>query len=239
MHRSYRRWYSPRLHRDMELLIFGWGGARVLVFPTSMGRFFEWEDRGMIAALAGPLQRGELQLFCVDSVDRESWYCDGLSPGDRGLRQTQYDLYCCDEVLPLSRGVNSNPFCMTLGASFGAYHAINFAFRHPEVVGRAVGLSGLYDIQNFAGGENQGDVYFNNPIAFVAAEPEGERLGAMRRMETILAVGEHDKLCDVNRRFAEVLWGKRIPAALRVWGGLAHDWPDWTRMLHLYLAGAD
>ena len=34
----------------MELLIFGWGGARVLVFPTSMGRYYEWEDRGIILA---------------------------------------------------------------------------------------------------------------------------------------------------------------------------------------------
>ena len=48
MHREYHRWHSPSLGRDMELLIFGWGGARVLVFPTSMGRYYEWEDRGMM-----------------------------------------------------------------------------------------------------------------------------------------------------------------------------------------------
>jgi len=46
MHREYQHWYSPSLGREMELLIFGHAGARVLVFPTSMGRFFEWEDRG-------------------------------------------------------------------------------------------------------------------------------------------------------------------------------------------------
>ena len=58
----------------MELLVFGHAGMPVLVFPTSGGRFFEFEDRGMVAALAGRIDAGELQLFCVDSVDRESWY---------------------------------------------------------------------------------------------------------------------------------------------------------------------
>jgi esterase/lipase superfamily enzyme len=34
MNREYHRWYSHRLGRDMELLIFGHAGAKVLVFPT-------------------------------------------------------------------------------------------------------------------------------------------------------------------------------------------------------------
>jgi len=40
MHRAYHRWHSPSLGRDMELLVYGHAGARVLVFPTSQGRFF-------------------------------------------------------------------------------------------------------------------------------------------------------------------------------------------------------
>ncbi len=56
----------------MELLVFGHVGARVLVYPTSMGRFFQWEDTGMIAALGDQLENGGLQLFCVDSVDGEA-----------------------------------------------------------------------------------------------------------------------------------------------------------------------
>ncbi|MDW8326903.1 MAG: hypothetical protein RMK99_10080, partial [Anaerolineales bacterium] len=69
MNREYHRWYSPHLNRDMELLLFGYGGARMLVFPTSLGRFYEWEDRGMIEALREHLERGWIQMFCVDSVD--------------------------------------------------------------------------------------------------------------------------------------------------------------------------
>ena len=51
MNREYHIWHSPTLNRDMELLVFGHAGAHVLVFPTSMGRFYEWEDRGMMGAL--------------------------------------------------------------------------------------------------------------------------------------------------------------------------------------------
>ncbi len=62
MNREYHRWHSASLDRDMELLVFGHAGARVLVFPTSMGRFFQWEDFGMIAALGQHLEDGWLQL---------------------------------------------------------------------------------------------------------------------------------------------------------------------------------
>ena len=41
MNREYFRWYSHRLHRDMELLVFGHAGAKVLMFPTRDGRFWE------------------------------------------------------------------------------------------------------------------------------------------------------------------------------------------------------
>src|ERR1700719_596773 len=55
MNREYHKWYSPRLGRDMELLVFGHAGLPVLVFPTSGGRFYEFEDRGMVGALGGKI----------------------------------------------------------------------------------------------------------------------------------------------------------------------------------------
>ncbi len=146
MHREYHQWFSPSLGRPMELLRFGHAGARVLVFPTSMGRFFEWEDRGVIGALADQIDAGWIQVICVDSVNAESWYGKWRPLWERAARHEQYERYLLTEVLPLSRQ-NSDPYLIVTGASFGAYHAINFAFRHPELVGRAIGLSGLYDIK--------------------------------------------------------------------------------------------
>ncbi|MGA7243484.1 MAG: hypothetical protein WBX19_09890, partial [Terracidiphilus sp.] len=71
MNREYHKWYSSRLGRHMELLVFGHAGLPVLVFPTSGGRFYEFEDRGMIGAVGGRVEKGDLQFFCVDSVDME------------------------------------------------------------------------------------------------------------------------------------------------------------------------
>src|ERR1700689_950968 len=48
MNREYHKWYSPALQREMELLVFGHAGVPMIVFPTSMGRFFDYEDRNMI-----------------------------------------------------------------------------------------------------------------------------------------------------------------------------------------------
>ena len=72
MHREYQRWHSPSLNRQMEMLVVGHAGAPVLVFPTSQGRFYEWEDRGMLELLRGQVDSGWFQFYCVDSVDEES-----------------------------------------------------------------------------------------------------------------------------------------------------------------------
>src|SRR5688500_13638376 len=166
----------------MELLVFGHGGARVLVFPSSMGKFFEWEDRGMIAALGEHLERGWLQLYCVDSVDSESWYAKWKHPHDRAVRQTQYERYLLGEVLPLSWQKNPNPFLIATGASFGAYHAVDLGLRHPGIVKRIVGMSGLYDIKQQTDGWSDGEVYFHNPVDFIANELDPGRLDALRQV---------------------------------------------------------
>jgi esterase/lipase superfamily enzyme len=239
MNREYHRWYSPSLGRDMELLILGHAGARALVFPTSMGRFFEWEDRGMIQALGEHLERGWLQLYCVDSVDSESWYARWKHPADRAWRQVQYDNYLLHEVLPLSNQINGNPFLITTGASFGAYHALNFALRHPHLVGRAIGMSGIYDIRRWTDGYHDDNVYFNNPVAFIANENDWGRLATLRRQDLILVTGRDDPMRQSSEELSGVLWRKDIGNALRLWEGWAHDWPWWTQMIHLYIGGHD
>jgi len=239
MERQYHRWFSSSLEREMELLVFGHGGARVLVFPTSMGRFFDWEDRGLIAAMHEHLEQGWMQMICVDSVDAESWYAKALPPADRARRHAQYDHYILDEVLPFTTRRNPNAFLMTTGASFGAYHAVNFAFRYPHLVGRAIGMSGSYDVTRWTGGYSDDTIYFHNPCAFIAGEHEPQRLDALRRMDVILAIGREDSACANNEYLSELLWSKDIWHALRIWDGFAHDWPVWQQMLPRYIGGHD
>jgi esterase/lipase superfamily enzyme len=52
MNRVNSKWHSSRLEREMQLLAFGCAGTPALVFPTSGVRFYEFDDNGMIVALA-------------------------------------------------------------------------------------------------------------------------------------------------------------------------------------------
>ncbi len=222
----------------MELLVFGHAGARVLVFPTSRGKFYEWEDRGMMNALGEHLERGWIQMYCVDSVDAESWYAH-THPSKRAWRHVQYDHYLRDEVLPLSINLNPNPFLITTGASFGGYHAVNFALRHPNLVDRTIGMSGLYDIKRFTDGYVDDNVYLNSPCDFVKNEHDPARLAALRHIDIILATGHDDSFRQNNEYFSGILWSKNIWHALRIWDGWAHDWPWWTQMILKYIGGHD
>jgi esterase/lipase superfamily enzyme len=239
MKREHHCWHSSSLQRDMELLAFGHAGTRVVAFPTSMGRFFDWESRGLVAALGEHLERGGLQLFCVDSVDTESWYAKQRPPAERAPRHAQYDQYILTEVLPFTLRHNPHPFLIATGASFGAYHAVNFALRHPEQVNRVLGMSGVYDIRQFTDGYYDDQVYFNNPCDFIRNEHEAGRLEALRRMDIILAIGREDPNRENNEQLSSLLWWKGIGNALRIWDGWAHDWPFWVRMLQLYIGGHD
>src|SRR5882672_9219592 len=130
MNREFLKTYSWELGRDMELLVFGHAGLPMIAFPTSMGRFYDYEDRGMIAALAPRIERGELLVFCVDSVDKESWYNKGIHPRARVLRHLQYEGYLLHELLPLVHARNPSQQMAVTGCSFGGYHSVNFALKH-------------------------------------------------------------------------------------------------------------
>lgn len=232
-------WHSPALRRDMELLVLGHGGARVLVFPTSLGNRYEWPDRRMHEVLGEHLEQGWIQLFCVDQVNEETWYGKHLHPNQRARRYLEYDQYLRDEVVPLTLQLNPNPYLMAVGASFGAYQAACLGFRHPHLVNRIIGLSGLYDVKRLTDGYSDPDVYAANPFDFMRHEHDPGRLEAFRRQDIIFVIGQDDPSCENNREFSSVLWQKGIGNALRVWDGWAHDWPYWERMIRMYIRGHD
>ena len=57
----------------------------------------------MIDAVAGFIDAGKIKLFCVDSVDAESWYNWAVSPAERNARHEAYDRYIVQEVIPFIR----------------------------------------------------------------------------------------------------------------------------------------
>ncbi len=239
MHREHHRWYSPHLQRDMELLVHGHAGAPVLVFPTSGGRFFEYEDREMVANLHDFIDQGWFQLYCVDSVDMESFYCSWAHPSGRIQRHMQYEAYLLNEVLPLIRVKNHNPFLISHGCSFGAYHAMNIALRHPHLFGRVLALSGKYDMSSFFSGYYDDNIYFHTPSHYVPNLVYPGQLDAIRRLQIIIAIGEADPNVGNNRALSSALWSKNIWHAYREWDGWSHDWPYWKQMTRMYIQGHD
>jgi esterase/lipase superfamily enzyme len=231
MNREYHKWYSPALQREMELLVFGTGGAPVIVFPTSMGRFFDYEDRGMIRVIGDRYESGVLQGFCVDSVDKESWYNRGTSPRNRALRHNDYDRYLVREVVPFIRSRNQHPQLITTGCSFGGYHTMNFALRHPDVVTGAVSMGGAFDIHQFINGYYDENCYFNCPPDFLPNLADNWFLQKIRQQRLVLATGENDICLKANVELGAIMERKGIPRWLDVWGdGTGHDWPFWERM---------
>ncbi len=236
MQREYHRWFSPRLGRDMELLAFGHGGVPAIVFPSSQGRFFEFEERGMVASVAHKLEQGELQLFCVDSIDGESWYNRDVPPRWRIARQVQYESYLWEEVRPLIRQKNSDAHLITIGCSFGGYHAVNLALRHPDEVTGFLSMSGAFELSGFLHGHYDDDCYFHLPSHYLANLTDGWYLDRYRQNTYVLATGWDDQCLENNRSLAHLLSTKGIPHQLMIWDTWnSHDWPTWQQMASLYL----
>jgi esterase/lipase superfamily enzyme len=229
--REYVREWSPALRREMELLRFGARGLPLLVFPTSMGRFYQWEDFGMVGALSDRLEAGALQLWCVDSVDEESWYARSRHPRERVTRHLEYERYLLDEVLGR---LPAPP--VTVGTSFGALHAILLALRHPRRIGGFIGLSGAYDTQRWLDGYFDDDVYFTNPLAFLPGLRDESYLGPLRAMTTkVVATGEDDANVAQTRRIAALLRERDVDVAVDLWPGWSHDWMYWKDMIRRYV----
>jgi esterase/lipase superfamily enzyme len=211
----------------MELLVFGHAGFPMLVFPTSMGRFYEYEDRGMVSTLVQKLDAGTLRLYCVDSVDAETWYRKAAPVPERLHRHNQYEAYLLQEVAPL---MGTGRIGVT-GCSFGGFHAVNFALRHPDLVAVCVSMGGAFDHSSLLGGYSDTEVYYHQPLAYLPNLNDGWYWERYQQMRLVLATGENDMCKDDNLRLAHVLGTKSIPHQLDVWGdGTGHDWQWWQQM---------
>jgi esterase/lipase superfamily enzyme len=122
------------------------------------------------------------------------------------------------------------------GASFGGYHATNFALKYPEVVRRVVSMSGAYDIRCFLDGYFDENCYFNSPFDYLSNLTDEAYLGEFRHgIEWVLAAGEHDICLGANRHMSDLFHAKQIPHTLDIWGqGAVHDWPLWRQMVRKY-----
>lgn len=241
MDMEYHKWWSPNLGHDMELKVYGQAGKPVLVFPAQGGRFYEFEDFGMTSACHASVAASRVQFFTVDSIDSQSWANWGAHPADRARRHEDYDRYITQEVIPFirDRSGKSRGRALTAGCSMGGYHAANFFFRHPDLFGGVISLSGLFQLRMFVGDYVNEAVYFNSPLLYLPNLDDPWFLDQYRKSSIIICAGqgawEEPMLADALA-LGSVLKAKEIPAWIDIWGqDVNHDWPWWRQMLPYFL----
>ena len=239
MHIEYHKWWSPSLGQDMELKVYGHAGKPVIVFPSQGGRFYEYEDFGMVEACAPSINDGRVQLFTMDSIDNQSWCNFSAHPADRARRHNDYDRYIADEVASFIRSRGNMGKYLSTGCSMGGYHAANFFFRHPDVFDALICLSGLMQLHMFIGDYSDENVYFNTPLAYLPGLADPAILDQYRRSDIIVSAGrgawDEDMLHDALA-LQGILEAKQVPCWIDVWGhDVNHDWPWWRRQMPYFL----
>jgi esterase/lipase superfamily enzyme len=229
---QHHKWYSPNLGKDIEMSVFGHSGYPVIIFPTTMGRFYEAKDFELIESAKWFVEQGMVTLYCPDSVNELSWYNKGIHPAEKVKNHIWYDKAIMDELVERVRWNTPAGKVAVAGCSFGGYHAANFAFRHPEVVSHMISMSGAFSITSFMDGYYDDNVYFNNPVDFLnnADNP------ALWNMKIILGTSEWDICRPSNQELSGILNKKNITHWYDERGWQEHDWPLWREMFPHYLS---
>ena len=247
MHTCYYKEYSHNLNRDMEFKVYGHAGLPMVVFPCQDGKFFDFESRGMMETVKDHLEQGRLQMFCVSSIDEETWSkADGEHHG-RILWHEQWFKYICDEFMPRLHQIHAehdpNPYygkVILTGASMGGYHSVNFYLRRPDLFGGCLSLSGLFHAGYFFQGYNDIDVYYNSPVDYMPQMPYDHPLvDQFRQGRIVICCGQgawEDELLASTKVLREVCESKGINVWVDIWGhDVNHDWDWWYTQVEYFL----
>ena len=245
MHTEVHKWFSPNLGKEMELKIYGNYGKAFIVFPCSRGRYFDFEGQGMIDKISSFINSGKIKLFSVDSVDTESWYNLSVLPGERNTRHDAYDKYIAEEVTPFIRNHCNSPDerPMATGTSMGAYHAVNYFLRHPDICGGTIALSGLYKLDREEFKISPDDVkyvYYNSPVHYLSNTTDPAILDWYKKSNIIICTGqgawEEEAILDtkaLEQSFKQI----GVTPWIDYWGtDVNHDWPWWFIQMNHFLS---
>ena len=248
MHIRYYKEYSPALQRDMEFKVYGHAGLPFIVFPCQDGKFFDFENQGMIDTVADKIEAGRLQLFCVGCVDAETWSAKDGDHHGRIMWHEQGVKYLCGEFLPRLHQIHAETEpvsyegkVLLTGASLGGYHSLNLYLRYPELFGGCLSLSGLFHASYFFGQYNDINIYYNSPTDFMGNMPYDHPLVEKYRSgRIILCCGqgawEDDAKADA-RTLKYEFERLDVPAWIDLWGeDVNHDWPWWRIQFPYFMA---
>ena len=232
------------IDRTMTIVQYGHYGRPVLVFPSEAGRAWDFENNGMVDVVGELVAAGRAKLYCVDSLDADTWSQTRLATEERALRHEVYTRWLTSTVVPhIHADTSPGAEIVTLGCSLGAYHAVHFALQRADLAPLAIGLSGNYDVTSWGGWGARGDAtYFANPAAYVP-HLHGDHLDWLRhRLSVLLVVGQGawetspTGALPSTITMAAAFQDKGIRCELDLWGhDVSHDWEWWQRQLAHHL----
>ncbi|MCQ2253022.1 MAG: prolyl oligopeptidase family serine peptidase [Bacteroidales bacterium] len=238
MNIEYRKHYSHSLGRDMEYKIYGHAGKTALVFPSQDGRFYDYENFGMINELSEYIESGRLRVVCCDGIDWETWSNLG---GDKRWRIEQHERwyhYIVDELVP---AIGDKGRIISTGCSMGGFHSANFFFRRPDIFDTLIAQSGLYHASYFFGDYSDELVYSNSPEDYLTHMPDDHYYwNEYRNRRIIVSVGQgnwEDDLLASTRRLDEILHRCGVNNVwFDYWGyDVAHDWCWWRPQIKYFM----
>jgi esterase/lipase superfamily enzyme len=239
MNRESAELWSGAIGSAGTVIRYGHWGRPALVFPAEGGHATDFENNGMVGAVADLIEAGRLKLYCVDSYDAASWSDQEIPLEERARRHGRYESWILGDVLPwIHRDCGGPAEVITLGCSMGAYHAANFALKRADLFPLAMCLSGQYDPSSWNGwGERGQETYFNSPLDYVA-NLDGDHLNWLRDHVSLLLVCGQGQWEDTTgalqstKQFAALLATKGIKHEADLWGyDVPHDWPSWRAQL--------
>ena len=241
----YEKHYSSFLNREMEFKIYGHAGKPVLFIPCQGGRFFDFENFGMVNAWSKWIEEGRCTVYSCDCIDNEAWAATSADNRWRIQNHENWYHYIVDELVPTIRHLSGlrngyDEKILTFGCSMGAMHAANLFFRRPDLFDGVFAISGLYDSNMFFGDYMDELVYNNSPIHYLANMPANHPYMKMYNLSRILiVVGQGDweePLLGSTRWLDTVMAQKGIRSRFEYWGyDVSHDWPWWFKMVDTYL----
>lgn len=242
MRREYRTIRSEHLGRPLEMLVYGDKGKPLVVFPSQQGRFFDYENFGMIDCIAKFIEDGKIHVYCIDGIDHETWFSDA-DPAFRLKRAREYDLCITQSLVPhIHEDGHEGAGIMLHGCSFGAFHTANEYLKNPKYFDSAIAISGCYNVEFTMPDFSNQDLYFNNPIMYVPGLEGNDFAKKFKENLLILCSGQGawEEWIGEAEDIARGLKKADIPVILDLWGhDVNHDWPWWKKMIVYFLEKFD
>lgn len=245
MEMQYFKAYSPALDREMECKVYGHAGKPVLFIPCQDGRFFDFEGYKMADVWSPWIDNGDVMVFAIDTIDKETWSDKWGNAEWRIYRHEQWINYIVNEIVPFMQGMamerngwDCAPGCMTFGCSLGATHAANLFYRFPNHFDSMMALSGIYTSEYGFGTYMNDLVYQNSPVHYLANMSDGHPyIDLYNRGRSVICVGQGAwEQPETTRRLDEIFHQKGINTWVDYWGhDVNHDWPWWYKQVVHYL----